>query len=457
MKRTKRLKLLCIALVAIIAGTFAVTRIQSYSEKIKTGGGTILDLSASEVNTISWDGSSDTLSFHKSEDEWIYDEDEDFPVNDNSVNGLIADFADFDVSFTIEDADDLSQYGLDDPVCTINISTDDEDYEIKLGSYSNMDEQRYVSIGDGNVYLASSDPYDDFNIDIESLMADDDIPYSFGDEVTVKFEGAYTYGFEYVEDNTYTACSDDMYFTTAKHLALDTDKVTTYLNNISYVGLGSCMTYSATDEDKEKYGLANPDLRVTINYVDSDEEEQTFAFSIGRKVADRDIELDEIDSSIEAYIQIEGSDIIYEITGSDMANILAGTYADLRHDEIFTSDTENVSKFVVEIDGSKYTFNNKGSKKKQKWYLDDEEVEAEQILTTLQDITADEYTRTADCGKEEMSITIYSDNDNTSKIKYEFYRNDGDTCIVKINGKINCTVERSQVVDLIEAVNELIL
>ena len=67
-------------------------------------------------------------------------------------------FEAFGAAFVITNVEDYAQYGLDDPTCTIQLATEEESYTIELGNYSNMDEQRYVSTGDGNVYLAVSDP-----------------------------------------------------------------------------------------------------------------------------------------------------------------------------------------------------------------------------------------------------------------------------------------------------------
>ena len=57
-----------------------------------------------------------------------------------------------------------------------HIETDDETYEISLGDYSTMDSQRYVSIGDGNVYLVKNDPDGQFDVTIDALLKNDEIP-----------------------------------------------------------------------------------------------------------------------------------------------------------------------------------------------------------------------------------------------------------------------------------------
>lgn len=92
------------------------------------------------------------------------------------INELIEQFEQFSAAFIIEEVTDYSQYGLDDPVCTIEMVAGEETYNIKLGDYSSMDSQRYVSIGDGNVYLATSDPMDYFDATLSDMILHDDTP-----------------------------------------------------------------------------------------------------------------------------------------------------------------------------------------------------------------------------------------------------------------------------------------
>lgn len=80
-------------------------------------------------------------------------------MDGEKIQELLGQFEAFGAAFVITDVEDYAQYGLDDPTCTIQLATEEESYTIELGNYSNMDEQRYVSTGDGNVYLAVSDPW----------------------------------------------------------------------------------------------------------------------------------------------------------------------------------------------------------------------------------------------------------------------------------------------------------
>ena len=154
MKRAKRLYILFGVLVAVCIATVCVLQYDQKQEEIQTSGESILAVDADTVSALDWETETASLAFHK-DGSWLYDEDEAFPVSEEKISDLLAEFEDFRAAFVIENVTDFAQYGLDEPVCTIDITTSDTSYEIQLGDYSSMDSQRYVSIGDGNVYLAA--------------------------------------------------------------------------------------------------------------------------------------------------------------------------------------------------------------------------------------------------------------------------------------------------------------
>lgn len=155
MKRYKRIVVLLAVLAVACVATFAVSQYQEYKEEIETSDEVILEIDPESVTTLSWSIDGESLDFHKDES-WLYDEDEAFPVDDEKITELLDQFSEFGVAFIIENVEDYAQYGLDNPECTIDLATEDQTYEIKLGDFSKMDEQRYVDIGDGNVYLVLS-------------------------------------------------------------------------------------------------------------------------------------------------------------------------------------------------------------------------------------------------------------------------------------------------------------
>ena len=231
MKRAKPIYALLGLLAVARVATFLVLNKQEQQEQIRNSGEVVLEVEPDSVQSLSWEYESETLAFHK-EDGWLYDDDTAFPVDEEKINELLEQFQEFSAAFIIEEVTDYSQYGLDDPVCTIQLSTDEQDYEIKLGNYSAMDSQRYVSIGDDNVYLAVSDPLDYFDAQLSDVILNDETP-DFDTVESIQFQGEDSYQVtyqEYTEDSPYTYCADDVYFRQDGEnlLALDTSNVKSY-------------------------------------------------------------------------------------------------------------------------------------------------------------------------------------------------------------------------------------
>ena len=121
MSRSKKLYLLLGILAAACVVTFCVSRYQEYREDIRTSDETVLEVDPDTVSALSWEYDGNSLAFHRDES-WIYDGDEAFPVDQEMIQERLELFEAFGVRFTIEEPEDLGQYGLDDPLCTISLT-----------------------------------------------------------------------------------------------------------------------------------------------------------------------------------------------------------------------------------------------------------------------------------------------------------------------------------------------
>ena len=86
MKRSKRLYAMLGILVVACIATFAVTQTKEEREQIKATGEIVLQVSSDDVQSLSWEYGETSLAFHKDET-WLYDEDEAFPVDENTLEG----------------------------------------------------------------------------------------------------------------------------------------------------------------------------------------------------------------------------------------------------------------------------------------------------------------------------------------------------------------------------------
>ncbi len=264
MKRTKRLQILAGVLVVAALATFGVLHYQERQEEIANTDEIILSVDVDSVTALSWSVADADFSFQNDDGSWTYDGDADFPVDPEQMDVLLSYFTKMGADFIIENPDDLAQYGLDDPTCSIEITSGDETQTVLLGDYSTMDSQRYVSIGDGNVYLVASDPLAAFDVDLSAFIDNDDIP-GFGDVDSISIDGVDNYEIvyqKYSEDSTDTYNSEDVYFKKdGDDLSpLDTEKVDQYLSALSGMSQDTYVTYKATDEELATYGLDDPEL-----------------------------------------------------------------------------------------------------------------------------------------------------------------------------------------------------
>ena len=483
MKRSKRLGILLGILVVACAATIGVMKLEEYQEQIRTSDEIILEIDSDTVDSLSWENGSETLSFHKDE-KWVYDGDEMFPVDAGKVDELLEQFEAFGVSFVIESVEDYGQYGLDDPVCTIRLTAGDTSWEMQLGDFSAMDSQRYVSIGDGNVYLAANDPLEQFDAALSDMIDNDEAPEL--DNVTaMSFEGQDSYDVIYEEDSTRSYCADDVYFVPQgeDYLPLDTTLVENYLNSVHALELTDYVTYNATSEELEAYGMDAPELTLTVDYQYEDENEElvpdTFVIHVSRDPEERaaaeeaaqsagdDAQKDPEESAedeeeeVTAYARVGESPIIYQITSYEYKKLMAAARDDLRHKEVLTADFADITQVDITLEGSQYTLTAHGESgtedEDRTWSYGEEEVDISDFKSALNGLKADSFTDSQPSGQEEIRLVIHLDNENHPQGEIALYRYDGADCLAVVNGEPVSLVARSLVVDLIESVHAIIL
>lgn len=472
MNRSKRLYIMLGVLAAACLLTFGVLQLEEHQEKIQNSDKVVLEVDTDALKSLSWEYGDESISLRK-EDHWIYEADEAFPVNDEVIDSMVEQFQSFGVSFVIEDVEDFDQYGLDDPICTINMATEAEQYQILLGDYSNMDSQRYISLGDGNVYLVQHDPLAEFDAMLSELILDDEIP-SFEQVQKITLTGEETLTITYEEDGGNTYRDEDVYFTqiNGQQVPLDTMKMESYLNTVKQLYFSSYVTYNASETELEECGLIDPELTISVDYTWTDEADQeqsdTFTLSIAQDPAEKEaaeaakektVEDSDADSEeeITAYARVGDSKIIYRLSELDYVSLMLASYDDLRHREVIPADTTDIRQLDISLEGQNYTITSEKKDEVQVFFYQDEELENDSIQLALSGLEAVSFTDEAPAQKKEVGLTVYLDMENQPVINVDFYRYDGSNCLAVLDGKSVALVSRASVVSLIEAVNEIVL
>ena len=494
MKRFKKLGILLAVLVVFCVATLVLSQYEQKQEQIKNSDEVILEIPRDTVSALSWEyAEGEGLSFYKGEDGWRYEEDDAFPVSEEKVLNILSNFEAFGVRFVIEDVEDYSQYGLDDPECTLHITTEDKSYDIKLGDFSKMDEQRYVDIGDGNVYLVEDDPMDYVDSALSSMIENDVTP-GFETVVDIRFTGNENYTIDRIEDSSYSYSDEDVYFVqrNGKYLPLDKAAVTRYLNTITSLDLQTYVTYNATEEELASYGLTEPELSVTVNYTytdeESDEETQiadTCVIHISRNPEELEASEEaeakgENAEAVSMYVRVGDSQIVYELDSVDYGILSDASYDDLRHKEVFWADFDDVYQMDITLEGATHTMVSEVNEEEERlWRFPDETQETEPTeetaeteeteaaeedaldLTDFEDalsaLYADSFTSEEPTGKEEIRLTLYLEKVAFPEVEIILYRYDGTSCLAVIDGESVCLVPRASVVELVETVQAIVL
>ena len=465
MNRFKKLCILLGILAAACIATFAVMQMEEQKEQIRETGEIILELSGESVQSLSWEYDGKTLAFHKDEI-WLYDADENFPVSEEKIDALLEQFEAFGAAFIIEEVEDFGQYGLENPVCTIRLSAEGQTYEIKLGDYSKMDAQRYVSIGDGNVYLAKHDPLEEYDAVLSDMIDHDEIP-SFDHVTQIQFEGSEAYSITRQEDSADSYSSDDVYFTrhSGSMLPLDTSKVDGWLRGVTNLAPVDYVSYHATDEELQAYGLDAPDLTVTVDYTAQDaggrETAETFVLSVSpdpEAVKAAEEAEDGEETEISAYLRIGESQIIYKISADSYKALAKASCSDFRHAEVIWADFSGVRQIDISLEGNRYTLTAENDGDETVWfYQGREQPEITALQSALEALAADAFTNEQPAQKEEIGLTVYLNNENFPEVQIGLYRYDGSYCLAAVDGESVSLVERSAVVNLMEAVYAIVL
>lgn len=462
MHKARRLYALLAVLLAVCAAAFAVSRYEEKKEQIKITGEVILEIPADSVTALSWTNESGSFSFTRSDGVWTYDADAAFPVDGEKINALLAPFSSFSAAFTIENAED-SAYGLDDPVCTISLTAGEKSYTVQLGDISKMDEQRYVSLGDGNAYLAAHDPLEEFAAVLRDTILNDTIP-DFDTAETIAFAGSENYTIVRDEERE-SICASDVYF--AGDLPLDTASVEAFLTAVRSVSLTDYVSYNVTDEELTAFGLDEPELTVELAYTsEEDESAGTLVLQLARNP--EDVEAynaavengDEELPGVRCYVRLGGSSLVYEITQSAYDSLTGVSRDKLRHQKLFTADFDTASSIDVTLGGETYTFVRTASEEtdgEDVWTFSEEKIDISGLRSALRAVAASSFTADEPDGAEEISLTVHFDSETFPSFTLTLYRHDGTDCLAAVDGEPAAFVSRSKTVDLIEAVNKLTL
>ncbi len=453
MKREKKLLILLAALVLLCAAVWGVGKL-SQGSPVPNGTNvtqTVYSVEADSVKKLEWTYGESTIILEKTETGWSYTPDTQMPVDPAYPEKILEGLGEVLSYKTIESPEDTAVFGMNQPVCTITV-TADEVTTLTVGNETALGGQNYLTIGDDNVYVVDSSFLYEYDCQLLDLVKKETIPKL--DKVTklsyTAEEENFTLAYRPEENLSYS----DHYVWFDGETPLDTEAVEDLLASLKNLRWVGCVTYAATEAELESWGLAVPAAVYEIAYEGSEtQEEGVFRVELGDGTADAE----------GAYARLSGSNMVY-LVDIDLANALCGkTLNGLRVNDILRLDEEQVTSVEITLDGASYKIDRtekeaEEGKTASVWTLSDKEVAFGGVLKTLNSL---EGTNTgtpfaADKGRE-LTFLFHLDSEEYPQLELVFYQYDSTNTLVSLNGSSDILLGRSQLVELKEAVNALVL
>lgn len=153
-KQTKTLTVLAAALV-VCGGAYAALR--AWNAQQAAADDTVYVTQLSDLTVLSLINGQGELSFTKAEDVWQYDGDASFPADQEAVEDLAEQIGSLAAIRVIDDPEDLSAYGLDEPALQASVTAGDGTaVTLLLGDVSGS--YCYAKLADSDtVYTISTD------------------------------------------------------------------------------------------------------------------------------------------------------------------------------------------------------------------------------------------------------------------------------------------------------------
>lgn len=441
MKRRRNMLTLLGVLAVLCIAILVVTGVQKHMDTIATTDEEIVAVDPAALTRVSWSRDGASLAFASSDGVWTSTDDADFPVDQEKMADFLAHFESVRASFIIDDVEDYAQYGLASPECTITLTAEDGDTVIQLGGYSTMDSKRYLTLGQGTVYLIDDDLLDYVPADRDDFLRQDSVPaYDTIDAIT--YAGGNTLSIAYLPEEKLTYTDEyDYYLQEGDSCkALSTAKVEGLVTTLAGLDYGDYVTYTASRADLADYGLDSPAAAVTVTTT-LDGEQTAFTLYLGQ------------DGEENGYARVDGSEIIFRVEQETMEELLAVGYDTLRPSELLALDWDKVQGLTVTIDDAAYEITHTAGADT----IGETEVELDDVMDAVDALTASEFSDEAPAKKQEIALTIRYDDEDYPLLELALYQYDGENCLAQVDGATVGLVARSDVVTLTEAVNAIIL
>ena len=407
--------------------------------------------------------------------QWFDKADHTFPISNEAVEEMLTSLNEMHACFLIEGVKNLDPYGLGYPTASLTATgSNGAKQYIALGAYSALDENRYVNVDDGLVYMVEQDPLKYISTNRDDYIDHFSVPM-FEKVTAITVSGDDSLKAVYDPDGVYEYSGRYNYYDVqgGGHVPLKDSLVEEFSSFMTRINLKLYVSYNASDEELAQYGLAEPLRSIKVDGVDADGNPVGYTIHVGT-VKDGGA-ADENGAPTDAYYaRFEGSRVVYNLSEMNFNVLTSVSRGGLRPPEVFAPDWSKVEGFTFTIEGRSYEVHRELAPEEMQpkpkdddeeqpepvylWYIDGKEFNANNILKNLKNVSVRFYDEKAKRGGEqEFSVTLKLNDDRYKTVKVDVSRADGTYCTVTRDGEVLGYATRVQTTALREALLETVL
>lgn len=304
-----------------------------------------LDTKKTEEITI--ENENGEMVFTKTNGKWTLKADADFPVNKDKIEEILNAMKTVEANSQVTDGtEELSQYGLEKPVCSILVKLNNGvKAKVSFGSQVPVLGGYYVLVDDETkVYTMSDSLYQTIQTKKMDFVKMESIPSIETEQVnriTIAEKGK--------KDISVVKKKDGSYIWNGAYkdtVAGNSEKVIDFISNYTGLVFDSCAEYNCSDFGT--YGLKNPKNSILISYnTEKGEKEKEYRLNIGRK-----------NENGSYYVSSDNSAFVYEISADTIDELLHVNAFDYIEQTIFAFAADTLQSFTIEKeDGTKKSLN----------------------------------------------------------------------------------------------------
>jgi len=319
-KRRRNVILLLILIVAAVGAYAGITAYQKHQADLAKSKPFFTGLSADKITEITYKLADwDAVTLSQTDGTWKDNAYPDAPLLQANAAAMAQALAALTPSQKVDLAEgSISDYGFDSPSLTSQITAGSQSWTLTVGAKNTSGLGYYAQVsGDSSLYLIANDAYTSISTTEGGLMQVETVPQISSSSVL---------DYEWVEkgntivkvEEAKNADFDMPWLLTAPFAEVRpgyTVNLYTLFEYFNQIVFSSCVEYDA--KDLSRYGLDDPQDKITMHYLDNGGKEYTFWIAFGNQDTTSDDE--------PYYVMTSQSNNVYYLNRTDTTNVLSGS------------------------------------------------------------------------------------------------------------------------------------